>query len=252
MNDFIAIQVSENTKKNYKLVLSRFIKNYPELPTGTKWVKDYINLLVNSGLSNTTVNYHMTIISKFLEYTTGKKVEFDRLKEKRREVDFLTDEEVELIIKNSTAEFLPVILFMLDTGCRVGELESVSKLEFTTVPSEVLILGKGNKQRYLQISERTMSFLKHGKIFGREWTVRSVQYWLKKIAGRSGIQKNIHPHMLRHTMATKMLWNGADIKDIQNILGHQYLATTEIYTHVTPERVREVWNDYFKKRDSAS
>jgi site-specific recombinase XerD len=251
--EFLKQFISKYTRKNYAAVLNSF-REYNKsnvIPSGNLWVKDFTNFLLSAGKSNKTVNYHINVLSTYRKWLTGKKIEYDRLKEKPANTDFLTKDEVNMLIQKAEMPFLAVLKVMIDTGCRVGELEWLSRQNFTSVSKEIILTGKGLKQRVVIISDDTYRTLyktfQNGKIFGREWSVRSIQYNLKKLVEKSGIQKRIHPHMLRHTMATHMLWDGINIQDIQKMLGHNFLSTTERYTHITQERVKDVWRKHFDK-----
>lgn len=252
--EFLKQFISPYTAKNYATVLNLFQEyNKSEvIPNGNLWVKDFINHLLNQGKSNKTINYHLTILSTYRKWLTGNKLEFNRLKEKPTNTDFLTKEEVDILTQKAEMPFLAVLRFMIDTGCRVGELEWLSKQNFTSVDNEIILIGKGLKQRVVVISDDTRETLcetfRDGLIFGRTWSVRSIQYNLKKLVEKSGIKKRVHPHMIRHTMATHMLWSGTNIQDIQKMLGHNFLSTTERYTHITQERVKQVWHDHFDKK----
>lgn len=245
---FLKQQLSPSTERSYALALRRFSAwAHDTLPTGNAWTKDYVQDLLAAGLSNLSVNYHLTIVGAFYKYATGTPLQYDRLRQKSRQVEFLSPEETSALLSAATPEFEAVLSFMLDTGVRVSELVTISNTIYPTPPTEYVLAGKGGKQRILIISTATRNKLKDGLIFGQSWTVPRIQRTLKKTAQRAGLNKNVHPHMLRHTFATQMLYNGADITDIQKMLGHSYLATTQIYTHVTDDRLRDVWNKYHSK-----
>lgn len=247
---FIRNQVSESTRKNYALVIKRFLTTKDRLQInlkGNSWTRTYINDLKLSGLKNATVNYHMTILAALYHYHTGDQLYYDRLKNEASKVEFLTKEEVDRILAAADPEFLPILMFMLDTGVRVSELERISRTDYHEVPSEFVITGKGDKQRIVVISSATKQLLRPGLIFGRIWKVHIIQRRLKKLCDEIGITKKVHPHMLRHTFATQMLWNGADITEVQKMLGHSFLQTTQIYTHVTEDRLRKTWQKFHDK-----
>jgi len=90
--------------------------------------------------------------------------------------------------------------------------------------------------------------MRNGLLLGEVITVRKAQHRLKKFQEWIGFKKRLHPHIFRHTFATHMLWAGADITEVKEMLGHSYLSTTERYTHITQERIIEVWERVFKNR----
>lgn len=252
--EFLKQFISPYTQRNYKTVLNLFREyNKSEvIPNDNLWVKNYINYLLEQNKSNKTVNYHINVLSTYRKWLNGKKIEFDRLKEKPVNTDFLTKNEVNTLVQNAEMPFLAVLMVMIDTGCRVGELEWLSSQNFSSVSKEIILTGKGLKQRVVVISDETNKLLyetfDNGLLFGKIWSVRAIQYNLKKLVEKSGIKKRVHPHMIRHTMATHMLWGGTNIQDIQKMLGHNFLSTTERYTHITQERVKDVWRQYFDGR----
>ncbi|MEG0176915.1 site-specific tyrosine recombinase/integron integrase [Anaerorhabdus sp.] len=143
-------------------------------------------------------------------------------------------------------------------GLRISEATSL-KIDNVYFDQGVLIvLGKGNKERMIPfyprcakllqkyIREARSEFLKeeHGYLFvsqsGNPITPRAIQYMLKNVGQRVGITLELHPHMLRHSFATHLLDNGADLRVVQELLGHQNLATTQIYTHITVDRLKSV------------
>ena len=156
------------------------------------------------------------------------------------------------------------------TGIRVGELVNIKINDINRSNKTILILGKGNKERYVnygQYCEEALdNYLKDGYnrlnlekspyLFlnnnGKVLTERGVRYILDKIIKKSSINKNISPHMIRHSFATHLLNNGCDLTTVQKLLGHESIKATQIYTHVTADRLKEVYYDTFpraKKND---
>jgi integrase/recombinase XerD len=248
MEQFINKQISNKTKQTYGEVLRRFMLWCGELPKGSGWVRDYQNELLKSGLGNRSINFHITTIGTFYKYKFGERLTYDRLKEKRAQVNFLSDEEVRKILDAADGEFRTVLMFILDTGVRVGELAEISRRENSEVKSEMTLVGKGGKQRMIIVGKETLARLKPGLLFGKPWSVVMVQRRLKRLAERNGIKKRVWPHMLRHTFSVNMLNNGAALPEIQRMLGHSNIQTTMIYTHVTDNRLREVWEKCQQKQ----
>lgn len=243
---YLKIQLSKSTQKLYKYILYKFLNYFKgEFPSNGKWVDNYLNFLSCSGLCNKSINLHIVVIIKFYERILKYKdrISFDRLREKNPEITFLKDDEIKKILVDSPPKFLPVLKFFLDTGVRIAELEWLSNQEFSTVPHQFVILGKGHKQRLVAISEETRKLLSPGFLFGSPLTIRQIQYQFKRLGKRNGLPK-IHVHQLRHTFATTALNNGVALSDIKEMLGHSFLQTTAVYTHVTEERLREVWKKY--------
>ena len=254
INDFIKQYYSENTRKNYLSILHKFNQWCGgEFPTEGMWVGEWKKFLINQGLCAKSVNQGLIVVGRFYEYVTGGKIHFDRLKQTPAKVEFLSTNDLRLLIGVSDKIMIGVIKFMIDSGVRLSELVEISNRDIIgEIPKEWVIIGKGSKQRLVMISNDTVSCLENirvgEKMFGRRLTGRYLQRKLRKLGELAGIRKNIHPHMLRHTSATISLWNGADITDVQKMLGHSNVATTQIYAHVTDDRLRVVWNKCFENR----
>lgn len=251
--EFLARYNSKFTIRNYKQVFKKFAEWRDEVPEQNLWAKDYIDYLIKQGMGNKTINYHLTVLSKYRQYLGGEKILFDRLKEKPAVTDFLTSDEIKKVLDGSKMPLRAMIRVLLDTGCRVGELEGISKQIFHSVPKEIQVTGKGLKQRVVLLSDECRDTLgrtmRDGLLFGEVITIRKAQRRLKKLGESIGLKKILHPHIFRHTFATHMLWGGADITEVKEMLGHSHLSTTERYTHITQERIKEVWEKLFQNRE---
>ena len=151
------------------------------------------------------------------------------------------------------------------TGCRVGELVSMKVSDIDFGRRNILILGKGNKERYVTYGEYCEDALKKylndgyktlnknniDYLFlnnnGGALTERGVRFILEKIIKQTGINKNISPHMIRHSFATHLLNEGCDLLTVQKLLGHESIKATQIYTHVTTDRLKEVYYQSFPR-----
>ncbi len=147
------------------------------------------------------------------------------------------------------------------SGLRVSEIASLDVGQVDLETHEIRVWGKGAKERVVLMgkpaAETLTAYLKKGRPellgdkktskalfvnrYGGRLTERSVQLLLKEYAARAGIKKRVHPHMLRHTFATHLLDGGADLRVVQELLGHASLSSTQIYTHVTKSQARKVY-----------
>ena len=145
------------------------------------------------------------------------------------------------------------------TGVRVGELTNIKIKDIDLSSKSILILGKGNKERIVTYGDYCEEILKRylndGYILlntkgseylflnknGGELTERGVRYILDQIIKQTSINKNISPHMIRHSFATHLLNEGCDLTTVQKLLGHESIKATQIYTHVTTDRLKEVY-----------
>ncbi|GAA6113129.1 MAG: tyrosine recombinase XerC [Apilactobacillus sp.] len=161
-----------------------------------------------------------------------------------------------------------ILELLYDTGMRVSECVNLSYKDIDFDNRIINVIGKGNKQRYLPFGKYLIKALdeyekgcrreimnkynkNHDFVFinqhGDQLTSRGIEYILDDIVKRTSLTTNIHPHMLRHTFATQMLNNGADLRTVQELLGHSSLSTTQIYTHVTNEHLLRDYNKFFPR-----
>lgn len=169
-------------------------------------------------------------------------------------------------LSNALGQRDRLILEMLyATGVRVGELVSIKVSDINFSSRTILILGKGNKERivpygdyceeilklylkdgYLSLNNQNSPYLFLNARGGR-LTERGVRYLLEEIIKKTSVQKNISPHMIRHSFATHLLNQGCDLMTVQKLLGHESIKATQIYTHVTTDRLRSVYQNSFPR-----
>ncbi len=149
-----------------------------------------------------------------------------------------------------------ILEFLYSLGVRVSELVNIKISDIDFSNNSIKVLGKGSKERYVffgeYADERLKSYLKvrsHSSSpylflnkYGNKLSTRYIRKIIDKLILDSGLSKHISPHTLRHTFATDMLNNGADLLTVKELLGHSSLSTTSIYTHVTSARLKEVYN----------
>ncbi|WP_409292258.1 tyrosine recombinase XerC [Peribacillus sp. SCS-37] len=154
---------------------------------------------------------------------------------------------------------LALLELLYGTGIRVSECCSVTLKDLDTGLGTLLVHGKGRKDRYLPVGGMALAAVKeyltirtsllkgadHEYMFvnakGSPLTARGVRYILDRIIKKAAKDKSLHPHMLRHSFATHLLNNGADLRTVQELLGHSEISSTQIYTHVTKEQLRKVY-----------
>ncbi len=177
---------------------------------------------------------------------------------------FLTYEEVEKILDaaNGTDQQglrdRAMMELLYSSGLRVGELVSLKIHDINILEGTVKVKGKGSKERIVPVGSYALNYLfdylkkrsgfrsdfvflnKKGKVL----TTRSVERIVKKYAKKAGIIKKITPHTFRHSFATHLLDRGADLRTVQEMLGHSDIATTQIYTHITIQRLKELYEKH--------
>jgi len=258
-------EISEELIRKYRLYLNR------------------LNDARGKSLKKVTQNYHIIALRAFLKYlakrdiktVSAEKIELGRQEE--RQMAFLEPNELERFLKApsgvSVADLRDRAMLetLFSTGLRVSELCSLSRDDIDTKRGEFSVRGKGSKIRVVFLSDQARvalvtyldkrvdadealfiripqneSFEKYEKL---RLTPRSVQRIIKKYAIVAGIMgKKVSPHSLRHSFATDLLRNGADIRSVQAMLGHASVTTTQIYTHVTDKQLREIHQKFHDKK----
>ncbi|HZZ99355.1 MAG TPA: site-specific tyrosine recombinase/integron integrase [Candidatus Paceibacterota bacterium] len=246
----------------------------------------HLNRLTDSEgqpLKKVTQNYHIIALRSFLKYLAKRNVKtvsaekIELGKQEDRQVTFLEHGELDRLLEAPQGGGLDALRdramlnMLFSTGLRVSELCSLDRDKIDLKRGELSVIGKGRKIRLVFLSEDARQHIanyldkrsdvdealfiripKNGK-FGKEdelrLTPRSVQRIVHKHAVAAGIiGKKVSPHTLRHSYATDLLRNGADIRSVQAMLGHSSVTTTQIYTHVTDQQLREVHKKFHGKK----
>ncbi|GAB4180821.1 MAG: site-specific tyrosine recombinase XerD [Terrimicrobiaceae bacterium] len=155
----------------------------------------------------------------------------------------------------AAARDLAIFELLYSTGMRISELVGLDVKDVDTIDESVRVLGKGSKERILPVGQPALEAVSHyrsqagvhsGPLFinksRRRISARSVWLAMKNHLTAAGLPANLTPHKIRHTFATHMLDAGADLRSVQSLLGHASLSTTQIYTHVTAERLKKVYD----------
>lgn len=238
-------------------------------------------------LKRRTQNYYMIAIRAFLKYLAKvgvkslapDKIELAKIPE--RTIDLITHNELHRLLAAPEGNELAalrdraILQLFFSTGLRLSELASLSR-DLDTTRDEFSIRGKGEKVRVVFLSEdakiaiaaylkkRTdiddAMFIQLGKNAKADEknqksmriTPRSIERIVKKYAIKAGISKKVTPHVIRHSFATDLLQNGADLRAVQVLLGHANIATTQIYTHITDKHLRDVHKKFHNKNLDSS
>lgn len=160
---------------------------------------------------------------------------------------------------------LLILEMLYATGVRVGELVNIKILDIDRKKKEIVILGKGNKERVVTYGEYCQDilekYLEDGRNFlnktdnsylflnqnGGQLTERGVRYILSELIKKTSVKKNISPHMIRHSFATHLLNEGCDLLTVQKLLGHESISATQVYTHVSTDRLKDVYYHSFPR-----
>ncbi|MBT4856599.1 tyrosine-type recombinase/integrase [Candidatus Uhrbacteria bacterium] len=256
-------KIDKELLRRYRLHLNRDIEGRDE-PT----------------LKKSTQNYHLIALRNFLKYLSRNDIKtmspdkIELAKTGTRKVEFLEEDELRrmfgvledadgLIGKRDRA----MVYMLFSTGLRVSELANLKIDQVNLKREEFTIKGKGSKHRVVFVSEKARKAVKEyldargdtspymfvghdrAKASREKMPVspRTVQRTIERYAAEAGITKRITPHTLRHTFATDLLQNGADIRSVQAMLGHESITTTQIYTHVTDRKLKAVHKKFHNK-----
>ena len=271
--------LSDNTVKNYfRDLIDYFI--YLKLndlsPTKSiepKHIRKMLSFLIDKGFSKVSISRKISAIKSyitFLEKFNYSKDNYSELisipKKSKSLPKVMTKKEVSQLIKHvemnkkKNLRDDALIELLYSTGLRVSEVANLKLKDINLKKSEIKILGKGNKERIVifnnKSKEKIIRYLKNDKRyisiktealfqnkFKEALSTRSIQRILKKYLNFSGINSKYSTHTLRHTFATHLLEGGADIKVIQQLMGHSSPETTKIYTHVSSSTLKNVYNN---------
>lgn len=237
---------------------------------------------VSDELQKNTQNYHLIALRSFLKYCSRRDIpalapdKVDLAKVVRKQVTFLTPEELGRLFSQPDTSTLAglrdraILELLFSSGLRVSELVGLDKDHINLKRKEFTVRGKGQKDRPVFISEAAADCIsrylekrednakplfmrysgtKQVNLDGNYYrlTARSVQRLVSRYALMAGITKHVSPHTMRHSFATDLLMNGADIRSVQAMLGHSNIATTQIYTHVTDPHLKSVHDQFHDK-----
>ena len=236
-------------------------------------------------LSKLTQNYYLIALRSLLSYFADKNIQSipaDKIKlpkdpKKEKSIKFLSLGQIEALLtapdvsKRQGLRDRAILETLFSTGLRVAELTALNVEQFKNIKNledlEITILGKGNHPRTVYFSKRALSWIKkylktradgYKALFinyrsrkdsdGR-LTVRSIERIVKRYSTIANVPYFTTPHTLRHSMATDLLTQGVDLRIIQEFLGHKNIATTQIYTHVTNKKLKDIHRKYHSGKD---
>lgn len=270
---------SEHTTKNYGIDLREFVKFLME--KGLKDLKDlsYLNIreflasLKMHEYSKSSISRKLACLRSFFKYlvrenilTQNPALGIATPKKEKRLPSFMNPDEITKLLdapaKNSWEEKRDkaILEILYSSGLRVSELAGLNHDDLDFFGGLVLVRGKGKKERIVPVGQSALNSLRaywdmkapretasaiKKPLFvsriGSRLTDRSVRRMILKYVRRTGLGKEISPHTFRHSFATHMLDRGADLRSVQELLGHANLSTTQIYTHVTTQRLKDAY-----------
>jgi integrase/recombinase XerD len=258
---------SKNTIKTYSSIAKKFLEfliNNGIIITDTKSINSSLDknlilkflaeLKVKKKLDSNSLRLYVRAISSFLKFLDNESLakQIKAPKVDKRLPKFITYDELNKLLENTdNYRDKLIIKFLFYTGVRVSELIKIKKNDIIFEEGFVKVYGKGGKERIVPIPKELLNELKDyiNKINTENifpLSSRQVERIIKNIAKKAGISKKVTPHVLRHSLATTLLSKGVDIRYIQEILGHSSLNITQIYTHVVPNQLKEIYQKVFE------
>lgn len=270
------LNYSENTEISYREDITNFLNylekkqlNYKKIDG--EIIRDYLKYLDEAKLKNSTIARRISALRTFYNYLLNKNIVDTNLfnsirnpKLEKKLPNYLSYEELAKILDNidiSTKIGLRnrlLVEMFYATGCRVSEMINIKVSDINKSNNSIRIMGKGKKMRIVYFGEYARDYLDRylplidtDYLFtqesGDKLSIHDVEYIISNLVKNLALKTHVTPHTLRHTFATHLLNNGADIKTVQELLGHSSLNTTGIYTHVSNERIKEVYRKTFNR-----
>lgn len=271
---------SLNTKKNYEIDISEFMNylkdkeiNYTDV--NYEFIKEYLVFMYNKKYKRNTIARKLSSLRSFYKYLFNNNIiktnPFKYVKTPKKEKmlpKYLSVVDLETIFNVPNLNFnlgqrdRLILEILYATGIRVGELVEIKVSDIDFFNKEIKVNGKGNKQRIVEFGDYCFEYInlflndgrekilkKHNKTssyliindHGDKITTRGVELLIDKIIKKAALKRKVTPHMLRHTFATHLLNEGCDILTVKELLGHESLESTQIYTHVSNEHLRKVY-----------
>ena len=261
---------SENTVVNYSRDLDQFsvfLKDRELLSVTNLTIREYVVSMNAKKYSKATLERKIAVLKSFFKYlkredvlkiNPAENISFPKKEKKlprfleEKEVTHLLDG-IDVTEENGKRD-KAILELLYSAGIRVSELTGLKTGDVDLSNALVKVLGKGSKERIVPLGEKAVSAISiylSSKKADTEWLFtnnkgkklnpRLVRFLIDKWVSRCSLSKHISPHSLRHSFATHLLNHGADLRSVQELLGHSNLSTTQIYTHVTTERLKEVY-----------
>lgn len=265
---------SDNTIINYRVdILEFFNYNGENININKEDINKYLMHLYDTNVSKSSIARKLSSLRTFYDYLLKKNIininyfkMFKNPKKERNLPKYVREDDIDkmFLVPNTRTWIgernLLIIRMLYATGVRISELVNIKINDININDRTIKILGKGSKERivvfgyntknileeYLNRGRRKVDYHNSNYLFlnkdGNRLSTRYIRKILDDIIYKASIEMHVSPHMLRHTFATGMLNNGADLVSVKDLLGHESLNTTSIYTHVSDDKIREIYN----------
>lgn len=243
-------------------------------------IRDYIHFIQKFNYKKTTVARKIASLRTFYKYLyreqkidSNPAMNLNNPKRPKSLPKFLTPDEVEQILNNTKIETpagyrnRTILELLWATGMRISELSGLNFGDLNLEHNEIRVFGKGSKERIILVTDRAKSFLERyietaralipkgfpvppqnedSPVFinntGYRLQTRTVRNVINEVVEKINLPKHVTPHVFRHSFATHLIENGADLRIVQELLGHASISNTQIYTHVSTQHLKEVYN----------
>jgi len=258
--------LSQNTINNYIVDLRQFLIFFVKFESINQNIEKYISSLRKKNISNTTINRKISSLKNFLKFLHSEKIIkdinldiFESLNNEKKIPQAISKDEINKIFNSLNNSnyinkniYIIILKLMYLSGLRISEALALKWSDLSKSNMTLNIYGKGSKERKSYLTRDffdTLYSLKKDEIFifcinGKKISVRAVNKFLDKAYKEGLIDYKISSHVFRHSFATSMLENDADIRHIQKLLGHSSISTTEIYTKVAKSLKKSVLDTY--------
>ena len=265
---------SDNTITNYRVDLVEFYNyNGNNIDINKDDINKYLMYLYDNNISKSSIARKLSSLRTFYDYLLKKDIVkinyfkmFKNPKKERSLPKYVKEEDIDkmFLVPNTRTWIgqrnILIIRMLYSTGVRISELVNIKINDININDRTIRILGKGSKERivvfgnntkevledYLNRGRREVDIHNSNYLFlnkdGNRLSTRYIRKIIDDIIFKASIEMHVSPHMLRHTFATGMLNNGADLVSVKDLLGHESLNTTSIYTHVSDDKIREIYN----------
>ncbi|QBO37128.1 tyrosine recombinase XerC [Periweissella cryptocerci] len=245
-------------------------------------VRGWLSNMFDRKLERTTINRKLSSLRSFYQFLLNNEMVRDnpfadiQIKPHNNHLPhYFRQKELNVLFETVYAEDaklklrdIALLELLYGTGMRVSEVATLTLSQLDFSRETVHVIGKGGKERFVPLGSYAIKALNvyldqlrpelmahfhqvHDYVFinhlGKPVTSTGIEYILKQLMKKTGLSNEIHPHMLRHTFATDLLNNGADLRTVQELLGHTNVSTTQIYTHVSREQLQENYRKYFNR-----
>ncbi|MBQ3834133.1 MAG: tyrosine recombinase XerC [Elusimicrobia bacterium] len=270
------LNYSANTAKAYSVDMyefAEFVKNTKNIDLANcdkNIIRDYLANLYNKNLKKSSIIRKLAVLKSFYKFLVitdvikaNPTISMATPKKDKRIPVFLTEQEILNLFDMSDIDLRDKAMLELlySSGIRIEEMININEKDIDFISGYVKVFGKGAKERFAPVGDRCLSairkymnaerekgfsFMPNSPVFinknGKRLTQRGARKMLHNWFVKAGLKKKVSPHTIRHTFATHLLDRGCDIRSVQQMLGHKNLSTTQIYTHVTLETLRKVYD----------